>query len=110
MGTTEKKSWSDLSPTTQKVIVVAGVVEVVITAVALRDLRHRPKAGVRGPKLLWVVGFAVQPFGPLLYFWRGRRTANSPAVPGRWSNCSAPSPRTGPMAWRVEAQSVFGFL
>ena len=51
----------------------AGAAEVVVTAVALRDLAHRPAAEVRGSKLAWVLSFIVQPFGPLAYFATGRR-------------------------------------
>jgi len=68
-----KKRWSDLSPEAQAAVVAGGVIELIITAFALRDLRRRPSAGVRGWKPLWVLGFAVQPFGPLLYFVLGRR-------------------------------------
>lgn len=68
-----KKSWSDLSPIQQKTIVAAGAAEAVITAIAVVDLVRRPKASVRGPKVLWLLGFAVQPVGPLLYFKKGRR-------------------------------------
>ena len=69
-----KKSWSDLSPAQQKAIIAAGAAEAVITAVAVVDLIRRPKASVRGPKALWLLGFAVQPVGPLAYFKKGRRS------------------------------------
>jgi len=68
-----KKTWSDLSPAQQKAVIAAGAAEAVITAVALVDLVRRPKAQVRGPKLLWVAAFAVQPIGPLAYLKNGRR-------------------------------------
>jgi len=69
----QKKSWSDLTPTQQRAIVVAGTVEVVVTAWALRDLKRRPREAVRGPKPLWVLGMVVQPFGPIAYAAFGRR-------------------------------------
>lgn len=68
-----KKNWSDLSPNAQKGIVVAGVAEVVLTTIALRDLKRRPTAQVRGPKALWVALCAVQPVGPIAYLLAGRR-------------------------------------
>jgi hypothetical protein len=68
-----KRSWSDLSPAARTAIIVGGTAEVVVTVLALRDLARRPRRRVRGPKLLWVASFAVQPFGPLLYFVAGRR-------------------------------------
>lgn len=69
-----KKSWSDLSPAQQKAIIAAGAAEAVITAVAVIDLVRRPKASVRGPKVLWLLTFAVQPVGPLAYLKKGRRS------------------------------------
>lgn len=71
----KKKSWSDLSSTQQRAIIVSGAVEVVVTVVALRDLARRPGEQVRGPKALWVLGCAVQPVGPLAYLRWGRRSS-----------------------------------
>lgn len=70
-----KKKWSDLTPTQQRALVVAGAVESVLTAVALRDLRRRPAAEVRGPKPLWALALFVQPVGPISYLTVGRRGA-----------------------------------
>ena len=69
----QKKKWSELSPAARRAIVVGGVLEAVVTSIALRDLIRRPAREVRGPKVLWALGFFVQPFGPLLYFRAGRR-------------------------------------
>lgn len=69
----QKKRWSELSPSAKRAIVVAGTVEIVVTGFALRDLIRRPAREVRGPKVLWVLAFLVQPFGPLAYFRVGRR-------------------------------------
>lgn len=68
-----KKSWSDLTPTQQKLVVAAGVVEVAVTTWCLRDLRRRPASQVRGPKALWAPALSVQPVGPLAYLALGRR-------------------------------------
>ena len=68
-----KKTWSDLSRTQQRAVVVAGAAEVVMTTAALRDLARRPAREVRGPKPLWVLAFVVQPIGPIAYFLTGRR-------------------------------------
>ena len=68
----QRKKWTDLTPLQQKAIVAGGAVEVVLTAVALRDLARRPASDVRGPKWLWVLAFVVQPFGPIAYLIRGR--------------------------------------
>jgi hypothetical protein len=74
-GLRRKTRWSDLSSRQQTVIVVGAIAEVVITTIALRDLARRPASQVRGPKLLWLPAFFVQPFGPILYFVAGRRPA-----------------------------------
>jgi hypothetical protein len=71
--TRQKKRWSDLTPTQQKAVIAGGVVEVVLTTIALRDLARRPASEVRGRKSTWVLAFAVQPFGPIAYLVRGRR-------------------------------------
>jgi len=73
----QKKRWSDLSPAAKTAIVVGAVAEVVATTIALRDLIHRPAGQVRGWKPLWVLGFFVQPIGPLLYLGVGRRRFQS---------------------------------
>ncbi|WP_110208684.1 hypothetical protein [Nocardioides daejeonensis] len=70
-----KKSWNDLTPTQQKVVVIGGVVEAALTGWMLRDLKRREAAQVRGPKLLWRAASVVQPFGPLGYLAFGRRRA-----------------------------------
>jgi hypothetical protein len=70
---TEKKSWADLTPAQQKLIVAAGVVEVAVTTWCLRDLKRRSKDQVRGSKLLWGPAMSVQPIGPIAYLLVGRR-------------------------------------
>lgn len=72
-GMGEQKRWEDLTDGQKAAIVLLGAVEVVLTVVALRDLRRRPRAGVRGPKLLWAAGCFVQPVGPVAYLAIGRR-------------------------------------
>ena len=72
-GMAARKRWSDLSTEQKAGIVVGGVVELVLTTLALRDLARRPARDVHGPKVLWVLGCFVQPFGPVLYLLSGRR-------------------------------------
>ena len=69
----EKKRWSDLTPGQQRLVVVGGALEVVMTAWALRDLARRPAGDVRGPKWVWRASFVVQPVGPVAYAAFGRR-------------------------------------
>lgn len=68
-----KKTWSDLTPTQRKVVVVAGIVEVAVTTWCARDLKQRPAELVRGPKALWTPLLSVQPVGPLAYLLWGRK-------------------------------------
>ena len=69
-----KKQWSDFSGGQQAAIIVGSAIEVELTAIALADLARRPRAQVRGPKSLWVLGCVVQPFGPIAYLAAGRRS------------------------------------
>lgn len=70
-----KKSWSELSPRSKVLAVVATLVELVLTSVALSDLRKRERSAVRGPKWLWGLVCFVQPVGPVLYLLVGRHDA-----------------------------------
>jgi hypothetical protein len=69
------KRWSDLSPRTRKLIVVAGTAELGLKAAAAIDLKRRPADQVRGPKWVWFAGLLVNSAGliPLSYFVYGRR-------------------------------------
>lgn len=72
-----KKSWSDMSTRSKVLVVVASVVELVLTSVALADLRRRNRSAVRGPKWIWGLLCLVQPVGPVLYLVAGRRNTDS---------------------------------
>jgi NADH:ubiquinone oxidoreductase subunit B-like Fe-S oxidoreductase len=69
------KRWSDLSPRTRKLIVVAGTAELGLKVAAAIDLKRRPADQVRGPKWAWFAGLLVNSAGliPLSYFVYGRR-------------------------------------
>jgi hypothetical protein len=75
MRVREKKKWSELSPVARAAIVLGAIAELILTTIALRDLRRRPASSVRGPKALWVPACFVQPVGPILYLIAGRRPA-----------------------------------
>ena len=68
----DKKRWEDFTPTQKTAIVVGATLELVVTSIALRDLARRPRSEVRGPKLLWLFSFFVQPIGAPLYLLFGR--------------------------------------
>jgi NADH:ubiquinone oxidoreductase subunit B-like Fe-S oxidoreductase len=69
------KRWSDFSPRTRKLIIVAGVAEAGLKAAAAIDLKRRAADEVRGPKWAWFTGLIVNSAGliPLSYFVFGRR-------------------------------------
>ena len=74
-----RKRWSDFSPAAKSAILLGAIAEVVATTIAMRDLMRRPASEVRGRKPLWVLGFVVQPIGPLLYLCVGRRRRSARA-------------------------------
>jgi hypothetical protein len=65
--------WEELPRWQQTGIIALGAVELALTAKAAVDLARRPRRQVRGPKTLWFLSFAVQPFGPIAYLSLGRR-------------------------------------
>lgn len=69
----DKKRWQDLSTGQRAAVVVASVVELSLTTVALVDLARRPADQVRGSKVAWALGCFVQPVGPVAYLRFGRR-------------------------------------
>ena len=71
---TTKKRWSDLSEGQRAIIVIGSVAEAILTTVALADLARRPRAQVRGPKILWALSCMIQPVGPIAYLVVGRRS------------------------------------
>jgi hypothetical protein len=68
-----KTRWEDLDDQQRRMVVVGAFVQVTLQFVALRDLRHRPKELVRGPKWAWVPATSVNFVGPVAYFLVGRR-------------------------------------
>jgi hypothetical protein len=71
-----RRTWSELSPRTQRLIVVTGVGEGLLKVAALVDLARRPAAEVRGSKVRWALAVTlVNSVGvvPLVYFVFGRR-------------------------------------
>ena len=71
-----RRTWSELSPRSRRLIVVGGIVEGVLKIAALVDLTRRPAEAVRGRKWVWAaVVVLVNSVGgaPLAYFRFGRR-------------------------------------
>ncbi|MFA9431873.1 hypothetical protein [Egicoccus sp. AB-alg2] len=74
---TPRRNWSDLTPTQQRLIVVAGVVTTAWQVAMLWDLRRRPAEDIRGSKRAWVLASFVRPLGQIAYYVWGRRPAGS---------------------------------
>ena len=72
-GAGKRKRWSDLSTRQQTSIIAAGLLQLLLAAAALLDLRRRPADQVRGRKPLWAAAAFVNFVGPLAYFLFGRR-------------------------------------
>jgi hypothetical protein len=69
----KKKKWSELSSGAKALVLVGAAIELVLTTVALKDLRSRTSDELRGPKWLWRLVSFVQPVGPIAYLLFGRR-------------------------------------
>lgn len=69
------RTWSSLSPTQQRLILLGSAAEVVLTTIAAVDLKRRPAAQVRGRKPLWALALVVQPVGPIAYLLAHHRAA-----------------------------------
>ncbi len=71
-----RRRWSDLSGSTRRLLLIAGVAEGILKLVALIDLKRRPSDQIRGPKWLWATSIAVVGSAgvlPISYFILGRR-------------------------------------
>jgi len=75
-----RKKWSDLSSRNRGLITVAGVVEVVLLAAALVDIKRRPAEQINGPKWMWSSLAFVNIIGPIAYFVFGRRRQKGATV------------------------------
>ncbi|MET9314899.1 DUF5652 family protein [Kribbella sp. NPDC003505] len=70
------KTWAELSPQQQRLVIAGVVVESVLKAVALADLARRPAAQVRGPKPMWALLLTLSNslgVAPVIYWLYGRR-------------------------------------
>ena len=68
-----KKTWSARSRRSRTLIAAAGVVEVVILAATLVDIRRRPADQIKGSKRMWSALAFINIVGPICYFAFGRR-------------------------------------
>jgi len=69
----KKQSWKDLKKGTKGRIIFFGVLQLVLQGVALADLKKRPSAQVKGPKVAWVAASFINFAGPITYLAWGRK-------------------------------------
>jgi len=68
-----KKRWGQLSQRERRAVVGGGVVQLILLAGALADLRRRRPQEINGPKRLWMAISLVNFVGPIAYFAFGRK-------------------------------------
>ncbi len=65
--------FQQLPARSRALIISAAFVQFALQFVALRDLKRRPAAEVKGPKKLWASLSFVNYFGPIAYLLVGRK-------------------------------------
>lgn len=71
------RKWSDFSEGQQAALIAAASVQVALAVAAWTDLAARPAEQVNGRKSTWAAVIAVNFVGPLAYFAKGRRRAET---------------------------------
>lgn len=68
-----KRQWNDLTSAQKRAIMLAGILQLTLLAVALVDIRRRPAEAINGSKRLWTAALFVNFIGPIAYFLFGRK-------------------------------------
>ncbi|QXF80259.1 hypothetical protein HBA53_03570 [Rhodococcus pyridinivorans] len=68
-----KKKFAELSRPQQVLVILLAVVQLSLAVAAWADLARRPADKINGSKLRWALTIAVNFFGPIRYFRKGRR-------------------------------------
>jgi len=83
----QPKQWQDFTDRQKRGIVVLGVLQLMLLAAALIDIRRRPAEEINGSKRLWTMVVFINGIGPIAYFLLGRKRPASAgahrAHPGR---------------------------
>ena len=69
----QPKQWQDFTDRQKRGIVVLGVLQLVLLAAALIDIRRRPAKEINGSKRLWTAVVFINGIGPIAYFVFGRK-------------------------------------
>lgn len=67
-----KKKFADLGRGQQILVVVLAVLQLSLASAAWIDLARRPADEIAGSKTRWALTIAVNFFGPIRYFRKGR--------------------------------------
>ncbi len=68
-----RKKWTDLDNRERGAVIGLGAAQLLLIGAALRDLRRRPAAEIRGSKRLWTPVVFLNFVGPIAYFLFGRK-------------------------------------
>jgi len=68
-----KKKFKDLGTGGKIGVVALSAAQLALQGAALKDLKERPAAQVKGPKILWFAVSFMNFAGPSAYFLFGRR-------------------------------------
>jgi Phospholipase_D-nuclease N-terminal len=68
-----QKQWNDLSDTQKRGIVLVGVLQLMLLAAALIDIRRRNVDMINGSKRVWRMVVFINFIGPIAYFLFGRK-------------------------------------
>ncbi|MBM6622412.1 hypothetical protein JTF08_12400 [Micrococcaceae bacterium RIT802] len=68
-----KKRFKDLGTGGKIIVMILGAAQVALQGAALKDLKQRPAAQVKGPKPFWFAVSFLNYGGPIAYFLIGRR-------------------------------------
>ena len=76
----QPKQWQDFTDRQKRGIVVLGVLQLVLLAAALIDIRRRPAEEINGSKRLWTMVVFINGIGPIAYFVFGRKRPASAGI------------------------------
>ena len=76
----QPKQWQDFTDRQKRGIVVLGVLQLMLLAAALIDIRRRPAEEINGSKRLWTMVVFINGIGPIAYFLLGRKRPASAGI------------------------------
>ena len=76
----QPKQWQDFTDRQKRGIVVLGMLQLVLLAAALIDIRRRPAEEINGSKRVWTMVVFINGIGPIAYFLLGRKRPASAGV------------------------------